>query len=577
MRKVLGLDAFDRLRQKGLFYADKTRHLYRLAASEEPSFLSRPPGFGKTILASSFDALLRGRRELFQGLWIDGSDYDFRPRPVISLRLDRNEPESAADLAKHLKALVYLTAEIEDLELGEKSPGKALERLIKGMSDKRGRKAAVIVDGYDGPVITNIFEPALAKDLSLVLEDFMEGLERARDYLGAVLVTGATRLKNVVAKSGPGFLQDLTLDERYADICGFTAEDFGGFYALNPRDPEGARRKRGPIEKFSERVGLPQGTAAGEILEKVQADYGGYSWDGQTRLLRPDLADTIADWPEHYRYRISSKAIEPLTALLTNSWQIHEVAASEAPLTKEANIVDLDDISPAALFFQLGFLTVGGADQSQGSSKFRLGFPNPEAESVIFQEAFGVFWLEIWRERSRACGEAIVKALALHSAPDLLKALGKLEELFLDRLPTPEKGFRQTLLLMALAAAGQRFDRAGPFGDEVFFGVLNAENKPGLVIKTEAANEEAVVRWPGLSPLTIYRPYKEVREAQLEAAGEAMSRIEEMRSGLSFKDEPGEIYKCALVFSDFSRTLAVFEKAGHWRLWPKGPGRYEVE
>ncbi|MDR2141839.1 MAG: AAA family ATPase, partial [Deltaproteobacteria bacterium] len=73
----IGMADFEEIRLADSVYADKTEFLRKLLKVRKPYFLSRPRRFGKSLLVSTLEAILRGRRELFQGLWIDSSDYDW--------------------------------------------------------------------------------------------------------------------------------------------------------------------------------------------------------------------------------------------------------------------------------------------------------------------------------------------------------------------------------------------------------------------------------------------------------------------------------------------------------------------
>ncbi|MDR1656682.1 MAG: AAA family ATPase [Deltaproteobacteria bacterium] len=75
-------------------YADKTELLYNLLITRNPYFFAQPRRFGKSLLVDTLDNILRGHRELFKGLWIDNSDYDWKPYPVIRLSLASLDPES---------------------------------------------------------------------------------------------------------------------------------------------------------------------------------------------------------------------------------------------------------------------------------------------------------------------------------------------------------------------------------------------------------------------------------------------------------------------------------------------------
>ncbi|MDR0355695.1 MAG: AAA family ATPase, partial [Deltaproteobacteria bacterium] len=93
----IGITDFAEIRQDDYFYADKTRLLYELVRRKVPHFLSRPRRFGKSLLVNTLENILRGRRDLFKGLWIDGSDYDWTTYPVIKLQMNgmrNNSPQA---------------------------------------------------------------------------------------------------------------------------------------------------------------------------------------------------------------------------------------------------------------------------------------------------------------------------------------------------------------------------------------------------------------------------------------------------------------------------------------------------
>jgi hypothetical protein len=72
----------------GYVYVDKTARLYDLVRPYKGVyFLSRPRRFGKSLTISTLEAVFQGRRELFRGLAIDATDYDWKPYPVIRIDL----------------------------------------------------------------------------------------------------------------------------------------------------------------------------------------------------------------------------------------------------------------------------------------------------------------------------------------------------------------------------------------------------------------------------------------------------------------------------------------------------------
>ncbi|MGN1219392.1 MAG: AAA family ATPase, partial [Candidatus Cryptobacteroides sp.] len=56
----IGIQNFEKLREGGYTYVDKTAHIYKLATSGTYYFLSRPRRFGKSLLISTMEAYFRG-------------------------------------------------------------------------------------------------------------------------------------------------------------------------------------------------------------------------------------------------------------------------------------------------------------------------------------------------------------------------------------------------------------------------------------------------------------------------------------------------------------------------------------
>ena len=71
----IGISEFTELRETSCVYVDKTKHIYSLLKNNRRTFLSRPRRFGKSLLVSTLEAALQGKKELFEGLWISKSDY----------------------------------------------------------------------------------------------------------------------------------------------------------------------------------------------------------------------------------------------------------------------------------------------------------------------------------------------------------------------------------------------------------------------------------------------------------------------------------------------------------------------
>jgi hypothetical protein len=92
MKKLpVGIQNFREIIKGGYVYADKTEYLHKMIKAGKYYFLSRPRRFGKSMLVDTMKELFEGNRDLFKGLWIDGSDYEWERHPV--LRLDMTQAD----------------------------------------------------------------------------------------------------------------------------------------------------------------------------------------------------------------------------------------------------------------------------------------------------------------------------------------------------------------------------------------------------------------------------------------------------------------------------------------------------
>ncbi len=229
MKKLpLGLQNFEKIRESNLYYVDKTELIYNLLNKASVLFLSRPRRFGKSLLCSTLGSIWEGKRELFKGLAIDSSDWHWEEHPVI--RIDLNAGNFAAG-PYELQVLVVNTlqecAEKYGIEIKEdpNALGAMLKNLIYKLHQKTGKKVAVIVDEYDKPLLFTIDKDEVHAELKEILKGFYGVLKSADEHLAFLFLTGVTKFSQVSIFSDLNQLTDISLDPRFADICGFTQEE----------------------------------------------------------------------------------------------------------------------------------------------------------------------------------------------------------------------------------------------------------------------------------------------------------------------------------------------------------------
>lgn len=88
MKYPIGIQNFESLRNDGYVYVDKTALIYRLVNEGRYYFLSRPRRFGKSLLISTLDAYLSGKKELFKGLAMEKLEKDWTEYLILHLDLN---------------------------------------------------------------------------------------------------------------------------------------------------------------------------------------------------------------------------------------------------------------------------------------------------------------------------------------------------------------------------------------------------------------------------------------------------------------------------------------------------------
>ena len=128
-------------------------------------FISRPRRFGKSLTLSVLKALFTGRRELFEGLYIDQTDWKWETFPVIHFEFNDVTTTSVSDFETSFA--IHVQERLEEAGFAyDKSlpPPENFGNAIKSLSAANGGKGVVIlIDEYDDPVAQLLHRPEEAE------------------------------------------------------------------------------------------------------------------------------------------------------------------------------------------------------------------------------------------------------------------------------------------------------------------------------------------------------------------------------------------------------------------------------
>ncbi|BCO09720.1 ATPase AAA [Desulfolithobacter dissulfuricans] len=357
MKKLpIGVQTFAEIRSDNYCYVDKTPLIYRLADQGKSYFLSRPRRFGKSLLLDTIAEAFAGSRELFTGLYLENHwDWD-RRYPVVRIDFAGGVIQSTGRLAERIRQQLDENASQWNITLSRNDPGDCLDELILRLHESLGERVVVLVDEYDKPILDNLESPELATELRDGLRNLYSVLKARDAQLRFVFLTGVSKFSKVSLFSGLNNLEDITLDKRYATICGYTH-----------RDVE---------EVFAEYL-------EGVDLEELRRWYNGYNWLGEPVYNPFDVLLFFAKDKEYRNYWFETGNPSFLVRLVEERRypvpNLERVMASDELLSS----FDVGSLELETLLFQTGYLTIKERHRLGNEYFYTLTYPNREVKRAL--------------------------------------------------------------------------------------------------------------------------------------------------------------------------------------------------
>jgi len=220
----IGIQDFEYLRNENFLYVDKTQYIYQLLQGK-PYFLGRPRRFGKSLFLSTLKAFFEGKKELFEGLKITELEKDWTKYPVIYLDFNQESYVDTNSLYAALDKNLRNAEEVWGRDELDKTPAARLSTIIKFAYRKTGQKVVVLVDEYDKALVNTMHNPDVNEDIRNILKGFYGVLKAEDANLRFVFLTGVTKFSKVSIFSDLNQLVDISLNEKYAEICGISEEE----------------------------------------------------------------------------------------------------------------------------------------------------------------------------------------------------------------------------------------------------------------------------------------------------------------------------------------------------------------
>lgn len=372
MKYPIGIQDFESIIRDGYVYVDKTALIYRMATEGKVYFLSRPRRFGKSLLVSTLKYYFQGRKDLFQGLAIDSMEKEWAEYPVFHLSFGGDSFTAEGALEARIEKFLADKETLYGKNPHSKTTGDRFKDLLKAAHRKCGRRAVVLIDEYDKPLLdvldTNLYVEVgvnrrlLEEHYRDILRGFYSVFKEADEHLQFVLLTGVTKFAQVSVFSGFNQPADISMDPRYETLCGITEKELYQYFEV----PIG--RLAGQYKCDTE-----------QMKARLKRHYDGYHFsDEMTDIYNPFSILNVFDTNRIADYWFRSGTPGYLVRLLNHSQENLNELTGKYYTPRQFIDYKADVEKPLPMIYQSGYLTIKDCDLDTNS--FLLDFPNNEVK-----------------------------------------------------------------------------------------------------------------------------------------------------------------------------------------------------
>lgn len=503
----IGIQSFQKLRECGFLYVDKTALVHQLVSTEGYYFLSRPRRFGKSLLLSTLEAYFQGKKELFNGLALEQLEKDWTVHPVFHVDLNAEQYIAPEGLVSILDRHLRLWERTYGKTDGDKTPADRFVTLIQRAYEQTGQKVVILVDEYDKPLLQAIGNEELQNSYRSLLKSFYGVAKTMDSYIQLAFFTGVTKFSKVSVFSDLNNLKDITLNTKYAEICGVTEKE------IHERLDE-------EVAKMAEANHLSKD----ECYAKLKENYDGYHFSEESvGIYNPfSLLNALCDQRFKDFWFETGTPTFLVETLKRNNYELENMTHEEVT-TDLLGSLDSIGTNPLPLLYQSGYLTI--KSYNPRFMTYQLGFPNGEVERG-FTKFLYIYYTPIRQEQSM---HYIVNFVNEIESGQPEKFMARLDTMFAD----------------------QNYQIAGD-AELYFHNVVYVVFKMlGFYVDVERHTSDG-----RMDMLIQTKDYIYILEFKMDkSADEALAQIEEKQYAKPFETDSRKLYKIGVNFSNATRRI----------------------
>ncbi|MDE6785418.1 MAG: ATP-binding protein, partial [Muribaculaceae bacterium] len=233
------------------------------------------------------------------------------------------------------------------------------------------------VDEYDKPLLDIEDDRRLFENNQRMLKSFFGNLKTMDRYIRFVFITGVARFSKVSIFSDLNNLKDISIEDAYADICGWTESELIETFRSGIEDLSKKRK-----EDFE------------STLSALRDYYDGYLFTEEgSRLYNPFSVLNALDKKRIAPYWFQTGTPTFLAKRIKARGTYPPDINGKMCTREELISAGLDDRNPIPLMFQTGYLTIGSYQEEL--NLYELRFPNSEVEFGFYQQLLPIYVPEV--------------------------------------------------------------------------------------------------------------------------------------------------------------------------------------
>lgn len=419
----IGIQDFEQIRERNVFYVDKTNFIREWwESSDAVTLITRPRRFGKTLnlsmLECFFSEKYRDRGDLFEGLsiWQDETYRKLQGTyPVISLSFARVKDTNFTDtremicqILRNLYTQYSFLRESEKLSAADRTyfdrmlfpetsnadAASSIYQLSDYLYRYYGKKVIILLDEYDTPM-QEAYVNGFWKELVAFTRSLFNSTFKTNPFLERAVMTGITRVSKESIFSDLNNLEVVTTTaDKYATSFGFTEQET--FDALEE-------------------------CSLGAEKEKVKKWYDGFTFGSHSDIYNPwSILNVLGKkkigtyWANTSSNSLVGKLVREGSSIIKENFEtLMQGMTITAAIDEQIvyNQLDEDEDAIWSLLLASGYLKVLSVDdtplmEGTGEMEYTLALTNMEVRSMFASMIRGWF-----KGRSKGDYNGFIKAL----------------------------------------------------------------------------------------------------------------------------------------------------------------------